>query len=935
MRRFFSTLAKAVFLAALLGCERTEKQFPAVVPGLPPPKAEGVEIATVQIKPPPGNAGHRLFAGLKRDGHIVARGDGTVGTNSLTEIVLRTLDKSTAMPNGAYDLWLVIDRDGWQACHPSFGDLYLRDTWQWPKASHVIRCDNPTAWKARGFSHPESVVTIHYHRYDEDYDDVGIWSWDANYKKSPEQNELLEVGRDDYGLVFQLDRADYGSDKIGLVPRLHADWNYKDGDDKFWTPDLGQEVYLVGTKNRVWSIKPETGPQVVAAYLDTRSQLEVELSRRINTVPAVTVKDRDGQAFAATASLKQRNTLAVSLTQPLDVAANHYAIAVEGFAGSVPLTPRGILDDASLFCDADAVLGASYAREATSFRVFAPKAPAVKVVLYDQATGNAGRREVPMAPASKGIWETRVAGDLTGKFYVYGLNDREVLDIYAVNAVDRSRRARITDLAGTGRVPAGPRVESPVDMVVYEIHVRDFTIATNSPAKPEDRGKYLGFIEAADHLKELGVTHVQLLPLQDFENDETSTNYNWGYVTVDYASPDGWFASSPTDDSRIREFKQLVAALHERGIGVIMDVVYNHTANNAPFNALVPRYYYRLDEKGGLSNGSGCGNEFRTESPMGRKYILDTLKFWVKEYGVDGFRFDLMALIDLDTMKQIERELPGIVLYGEPWASGKTPLKRQTNKQTITGTRLGAFNDNFRNALIGSPFDKTHGGFIQEGKDSGAVKRSLQGQWRDWGDGPPQVINYLSCHDNYVMYDKLKASKPGASHQEIIEMMKLGYLILFTAQGVPFIHGGEEFARTKQGHENSYNAPDEINQVDWSLKTQNADLFRYVRDLIALRKAHPVFRLRAKEQIAAWLSFPETGAPNVLMAVYDAGNVKGEPWKKVCVIANAADSNSTDVKLPDGLWHIAFVKDGVVNGNQTAESSVRVRYKSGLILFQP
>ena len=940
----FRPVVKAVLLSLLVtGCQRAAEERRENISAVPPLKAEGSEVTTLQLKLPPGNSGRPVFAGLKRDGRLVARGEGMVGTNAVTDVVFRTLDKTIAIQNGAYDLWVVIDRDGVQACHPSFGDTYLRDTWQWPKTDRVVRYDNPAAWKTKTLSRPENLVTVHYRRYDEDYNDVGIWSWDANYKKSPEQNELLEVGRDDFGLVFQLDRSEYGSDKIGLVPRLHADWSQKDGADKFWTPDMGQEVYLVGTKNKVWTTKPETKDQVVAAYLDARDRLIVEVSRPLKDgeTSGVKITDRAGHPVALASSRHEKtNSIAVILAQPLDVANDGYAIRVAGFADSVRGTPRGILDDPALFCDREAVLGASYTHEATTFRVFAPSAAALNVVLYDEATGNAGRRLAAMTAAGRGIWEARVFGDLAGKFYLYGLDEREVLDIYAVNAVDSSRRARITDLAGTGSVPAGPRVASPVDMVVYEMHVRDFTIATNSPAKPENRGKYLGFIEAAEHLKELGVTHVQLLPLQDFENDEAGTNYGWGYVTTAFNSPDGWFASNPNDDSRIREFKQLVAALHERGIGVIMDVVYNHTSNNAPFNALVPRYYYRYLPDGSYANGSGCGNDFRTEAPMARKYIADSLKYWVTEYGIDGFRFDLMALIDLDTMKEVENELrairPDVVLYGEPWGGGgASTAKSPTNKQTIRGTHLGAFNDDIRNALVGSPFERTRGGFIQDGSHRDELIRGLQGQWRSWGDGPYQVINYMSCHDNYVVYDKLKASKPGASHQDILEMMKLGYLLLFTAQGVPFIHGGEEFARTKQGHENSYNAPDDINQVDWSLKKTNADLFTYVRDLIALRKAHPVFRLRAKEQIAAWLKFPKTGDPNVLMYTYDAGNAEGEPWKQVCVIVNAADSGSAEVKLPDGVWQVAFDHTGAVAEPRPVQGTVQVRHKSGMVLSQP
>lgn len=927
----------------LAGCERAREEQPPT-PSLSPPKAEGFEIATLQLKAPPGNDGRKIFAALKRDERIVGRGEGTITTNGTAEVVLRALDKQVQMRNGPYELWAVIDRDGLQACHPSFGDLYLRDTWQWPKVGRSQGYLDPAAWKFKRIANPDNLVTIHYHRYDEDYDDVGIWSWDAAFKKSPEQNELLEVGRDKFGLIFQFDTSEYGSDKVGLVARLGADWNRKDGDDKFWSPEKGKEVYLVGTVNKVFTNEPELKAQVVAAYIDAADRLVVHVSHPLKSEDVIAshikIADR-ANALAPVETVElvlpghrhRSNAIEVRTMKPLDVAGNVYHVSVEGFAGSVQAAPRGILDDPVLFCDQTAVLGATYSKAATTFRVFAPTAIAVNVVLYDEATGTTGRRAVAMAAAGKGIWETRVTGDVAGKFYMYDLDGREVLDIYAVNTVDSSRRARITDLGATGKVPAGPRPAAPQDMVVYEMHVRDFTIAPNSPA--QHRGTYLGFAEAAGHLQELGVTHVQLLPVQDFENDEHGTNYNWGYVTMAFNSPEGWFASNPNDDSRIREFKQLVTALHERGIGVIMDVVYNHTANSAPFNALVPNYYYRLTADGGFSNGSGCGNEFRTESPMGRKYVVDSLKYWVKEYGIDGFRFDLMALIDLDTMKEVERELPGIILYGEPWSAGNTPLKQQTNKQSITSTRIGAFNDNIRNALIGSPFDKAHAAFIQQGNDVDAVKRSVRGQWQDWSDGPHQVINYLSCHDNYVIYDKLRASKPSASHKDIIEMMKMGYLLLFTAQGVPFIHGGEEFARSKQGHENSYNAPDDINQVDWSLKETNRDLYNYVRDLIALRKAHPVFRMRAKEQIGAWLKFPETGDPNVLMYTYESGNVEGEPWKQVCVIVNSADAISAEVKLPPGVWQIALDHTGAAKSQQLAQGSVRVRYKSGVILFQP
>ena len=435
------------------------------------------------------------------------------------------------------------------------------------------------------------------------------------------------------------------------------------------------------------------------------------------------------------------------------------------------------------------------------------------------------------------------------------------------------------------------------------------------------------------------MTHVQLLPVQDFENDEASTNYNWGYVTSAYNSPEGWYATDINNESRIRELKELIAALHERGIGVILDVVYNHTSNSTSFNALVPHYYYRYQPDGRLCNGSGCGNDFCSEAPMARKYILDTLKYWTQEYGIDGYRFDIMSLIDLDTMKEVERELrainPHIVLYGEAWGNGtmRPPLK-PTNKENVRGTHLGGFNDNIRDAFIGYHFDKNQSAFIQSGYGINNVKHGIEGNWRDWAPTPAQAINFLSCHDNLVVWDKLKLSKPGATEAEMKEMMKLGYLMLLTSQGVPFLHGGEEFARTKFGNDNSYNAPDNINEVDWSLKKKNYDLFTYTRDLIALRKAHPVFRLHAKEQIAAWLTFHDTTRPGMVMFTLDPGSLPGETWKHVCVIANSDDTASPDFALPAGSWHVALDANGAVKEDRIVDGSVRVRYKSGMVLYQ-
>ncbi|MGC3991490.1 MAG: alpha-amylase family glycosyl hydrolase [Chthoniobacteraceae bacterium] len=353
-------------------------------------------------------------------------------------------------------------------------------------------------------------------------------------------------------------------------------------------------------------------------------------------------------------------------------------------------------------------------------------------------------------------------------------------------------------------------------------------------------------------------------------------------MTAAFFSPEGAYASNINDASRISELKLLVAALHAKGIGVILDVVFNHTTNDAPFFKIAPDYYYRHWSIGGFSNGSGCGNDFRTEAPMARRLVIDSLKYWMTEFGVDGFRFDLMGLLDADTMREAEYVLrqinSSVLLYGEPWSANHSPMPPPANKDGIRGTGIAAFNDDYRNGLKGSP-DGDHPGFIQRGWNSDSVRAGLGAY--GWPEGPWQTINYMTCHDNLVLFDKLKISLPGATEESSLAAMKIGYLLLYTSQGVPFLHGGEEFARSKGGHHNSYNAPDVVNQVDWSLKAKHHDLFLYVRDLIALRKSHPIFRLRSREDVNRCLRIVETGNWRTLQYVLDATHLNPERWSRL------------------------------------------------------
>ena len=529
----------------------------------PPPQPQGAEVATVELTPPPGNAGRKIFAGLKRDGRIVARGEAVVPSSGNVTVKIEAMEATQIVTDGEYELWLTINRNGLESCYPSYGDPFVKEKWNLRKASSVKTLADPSVWKERKLSKAENLITVHYHRYDEDYDNVGVWTWDAHDKRTPEQNEIFEVGRDEYGPVLQLDRADYGekgdSDKIGLLARMAGDWNRKDGDDKFWTPDMGRDVYLIGGENRVWTQPPDISPRVISASIDAPNQIVLGMSRPVGPGDVAPDKititdDRNGKQTPTAARLLSHNgkgtanDVELTLNAPLDIVGDAYEVKMDGFgdyrAGATASHPDGY--EPELYDGGGGVGGDVYHGCGTIFRVFAPTARAVQVVLYDQVTGNKGRVACPMHATGRGIWEGKVAGNLEGKFYLYepegdGFTPgREVLDIYCINAVNSSTRARITDLSKTNppgweKAKAGPVLDSPVDMVVYEMHVRDFTIAKNSGV--EHKGKYLGFTEAGTHLPgdaaiktgldsltELGVTHVQLLPVQDFENDEASTN---------------------------------------------------------------------------------------------------------------------------------------------------------------------------------------------------------------------------------------------------------------------------------------------------------------------------------------------------------------------------------------------------------------------------
>ncbi|MBI4579665.1 MAG: type I pullulanase, partial [Planctomycetes bacterium] len=777
-------------------------------------------------------------------------------------------------------------------------------------------------------------------------------------------------GADDFGVAFQLDVSLYGKpgERIGLLPRLNGDWQFKDGPDRFWQPSLGNEVYIVQGRPDVYRERPDVRPSLAAATLDGQRLVTVRFSHRL----AVTDWPKDRFSIATTegkpipvvsvdpVDVREGRTAECALTtaEPLDFVRDTFVAQASGL-GTVPVRPWRVLDDAERFYDAQAEMGAGYSVGHTTFHVFAPTARRAWVVTADAPEGDAGRRETQMNRGGKGLWKAAIAGDRAGQYYSYrlegvGLDDKaEITDIYATCTQNRTVRSLIVDPVKTD--PPGFREQSftfngsPTDAVIYEMHVRDFTIAGNSGV--EHKGKYLGLTEAGthlpghpdvrtglDHLVELGVTHVQLMPIQDFDNDESqSDTYNWGYMPVSFNSPDGWYATSVSGPSRIVEFKRAVKALHDRGLGVVMDVVYNHAADRASFERLVPGYYFRQRSDGSFHNGSGCGNEFMSERPMARKFILDSLNYWVREYRIDGFRFDLMGLIDLQTLKRIKAELsairPGILIYGEPWTGGATPLNPITGHPQVRGTGLGAFNDHFRDAIKG---DRDGGlpGFVQTGDRIHGIRLGLEGAIHDWSADPLESVNYFEAHDNLTAWDKMLQSLPNAPEADRRKAIRFASLILLTSQGTIFLHAGQEFCRTKQGHNNSYNLPDAINQLDWSDKLRHADVYAYVRGLIAIRKAHPVLRLSRRADIEARSYFLDAPNNHSLMWRLKGEGLPGESAREFLVLLNGS-AQAGGFVLPAKGWRILADADraGTTAIGQIDEA-VEVPARSGMLLMR-
>ncbi len=614
----------------------------------------------------------------------------------------------------------------------------------------------------------------------------------------------------------------------------------------------------------------------------------------------------------------------------------------------------------------------TYSKEATAFRLNAPsKAKGVKIHIYNEGTGGDKVQTVKMKRTATDTWTANVKGDLKGKFYTFQVETakktmQETPGVFAKAVGVNGKRAAVIDMAETN--PEGwdadkrPLTKSPTDLVIYELHHRDFSISPTSGLK--NKGKFLALTEpkAIYYLKTLGVNAIHILPSFDFASvDESQPNvaqYNWGYDPLNYNVPEGSYSTDATKPSvRIKEFKQMVQELHKAGIRVILDVVYNHTfnINESNFTLTYPGYYYRTTKDGKPSDGSGCGNETASEKPLMREFMIESALYWAKEYHIDGFRFDLMGVHDIETMNLIRKALdtvdPNIYIYGEGWSAGQCayPTEKLATKANAKQLdRIGAFCDDMRDGIRG-PFSDDHKsgilGAIANNEES--IKFGIAGcidhpqidlnkvnySKAAWTNSPAQMIAYVSCHDDMCLVDRLKASIPGITTDEIIRLDLLAQTFVFTAQGVPFIYAGEEVLRDKKGVHNSYKSPDYINAIDWTYKDRYPQVFDYYCSLIELRRNHPAFRMADADMVRRHLEFLD--APQNVVAFRLKDHANGDAWQDIIVIMNG-NKTAQKVNIPQGAYTAVCQNQQInLSGITTIEgNSVEVAPQEALIIVK-
>ena len=643
----------------------------------------------------------------------------------------------------------------------------------------------------------------------------------------------------------------------------------------------------------------------------------------------------------------------------------------------------------------DGELGVIYSKNSSEFKLWAPLAEQVELVLYgkDYNALESNKTIIKMNRENRGVWRVKIDEDLSGEYYNYLVRNNgktyESVDPYAKAVSINGEKSMVIDMESTN--PKGwsndkkPILNDVTDSIIYEAHIRDLTKDEASGVITELRGKYIGAVlenskikgtsitTGVDHLKELGITHIHLLPVFDYgsidERYDSTDNYNWGYDPQNYNVPEGSYSTNPYEGAvRISEFKEMVYKFHQAGIRVVMDMVYNHTYNlESPLNLTVPGYYYRKDKYGCYSNGSGCGNETASERYMFRKYMIDSVLYWAKEYHIDGFRFDLMGLHDLETMRIIRNELnkvdKSIIMYGEGWTCYDTPLNInesavKNNICKFDDLQIAAFSDDARDSIKGSVFLKESLGFVNGGDNyEESIKYTICASTKHdeidlskvvysksfWANEPYQTITYDSAHDNNTLFDKLRMSCKDENEEELLKMNKLAAAIVLTSQGISFLHEGEEFARVKENLEgeiieNSYNSSDYTNELKWLRKQRYIDLFNYYKGLIKLRKEYKAFRMNSNKEIQNNISFMAKGnefKDNHIVGYIINIEDYNDSYSKIAVIFNANKYN-VEVDLDEGKWNVLV--DGEKADSEVQykieDSIVNVSARSALILIK-
>ncbi|MCI5874250.1 MAG: type I pullulanase [Roseburia sp.] len=791
------------------------------------------------------------------------------------------------------------------------------------------------------------TLKLHYHRADGNYDGWDVWLW--------------EEGGDGNAYAFEEEDGEMvatkviapGVSSVGFIVRT-ADWTKDINEDQFI--DISEmvsgtvHIYVESGKKgytKEYGEDAVTGTKLLKARYEEETQMiTVQMTGKIDGdfKKAFSILGTDGEAAITEVTEEAQFTYLISVERPLDLTKN-YNILFDGNEYKIIMPniySTESFEEQYTYTGTD--LGATWSSDKTSFRVWAPTAEAVKVNLY--ASGTEGTddllEEIPMQADVNGTWIAEKEGDANGIYYTYTVTingeETEACDPYARTTGVNGKRAMIIDLASTNpqgwESDANPHAgENITDAVIYELHVRD--LSSDESAGIQNVGKFLGVIETGtttesgiptglDHIKDLGITHLHLLPSYDYGSvDETKLDdakFNWGYDPVNYNVPEGSYSTDPYHgEVRVKEMKQMVQGLHENGISVVMDVVYNHVYNASEFcfNKIVPGYFSRMDEEGKYSNGSGCGNDTASERAMVHKYIVDSVKYWAEEYHIDGFRFDLVGLIDTETINEIVAEVhkdyPDVIFYGEGWTMDTSVTKdgylMATQLNSEETPDFAYFNDTMRDGLKGNVFENSQTGYVSgaEGLEETITQCFLGAA--DWCPSPSQTVNYASCHDNLTLMDRLSRSALNATREERIRMNNLSAAIYMTAQGIPFMQAGEEMLRTKlkgsgEFDENSYASPDSVNSLKWDTLNEEEyqNTYNYYKGLIAFRSAHPALRMMTAEDVAANI-MPVEGLEANVTAFDIKGGANGDSADGMFVIFNP-NQTQTQVTLPEGVWDV-------------------------------